>query len=63
MNELTSDSIFDKDNPHNHVSFWDFEKINSYKKKYNFSRIINSKVNGSVSKEMQGDDLILYTKI
>lgn len=56
MKELTNDLKFDRDNAHNHINFWDFEKINSYKKKYDFSKIIRSKVNGSVSKEMQGDD-------
>ena len=56
MHELTFDSKFDEQNPHNHINYWDFEKIEKYKKKYNFSKIIKSKVNGCASKEMQGDD-------
>ncbi len=56
MNELTLNSKFDKDNAHNHINFWDYDKIDKYKNKYNFSKIIYSKVNGSISKEMQGDD-------
>lgn len=56
MNELTLDAKFDENNAHNHINFWDYEKINKYKEKHNFSKIIYSKVNGSISKEMQGDD-------
>ena len=56
MNELTFNSKFDKDNAHNHINICDYDKIDKYKNKYNFSKIIYNKVNGSISKEMQGDD-------
>lgn len=56
---LTSNLKFRVNCPGDHINAWDFEKLKSYGLSAGFKRILKSKPGGSVSFEMQGEDMDL----
>lgn len=59
MNTLREGGVFDESLPGRHINNWDFERIKTLAIRCGFSKVLESKVGGSVSAELQGPDMDL----